>query len=157
MTPSWALQHHPRCCGSVGRQAAATPAVVPLTASHQRHPRVGVWTMTRQEAPTPPPSNPLLDGYRARRDAPPQARFARTAVHSTTLYAMPSHIARTARHACKLSAPWPIKGGAVPWPQGGRRQIALTLTLSTFTTILALNLNQNLRGLEALPPLPPRL
>jgi hypothetical protein len=41
-------------------------------------------------------------------------------------------------HACKLLPPWPIKGGAVPQPQGTGRRIAITYTLSAFTTILAL-------------------
>jgi hypothetical protein len=41
------------------------------------------------------------------------------------------------QYACKLLPPWPIKGGAVPQPQGGRR-IAITRTLSAITTILAL-------------------
>jgi hypothetical protein len=34
------------------------------------------------------------------------------------LYAMPLHVDKTVRHACKLLPPWPIKGGAVPQPQG---------------------------------------
>jgi hypothetical protein len=41
------------------------------------------------------------------------------------------------RHACKLLSPWPIKGRAIPQPQGGRRTV-ITRTLSSFTTILAL-------------------
>jgi hypothetical protein len=107
--PSPPSRHHPgHCsaiplrCGSAGRQDAATPAAVPLTTSRQLHPRVSVRMTTEREAPTPPPSKPLLDGYRARHGAPPEARFARTAVYSATLYAMPSHVARTVRHACKL-------------------------------------------------------
>jgi hypothetical protein len=63
------------------------------------------------------------------------------AVHSVALPAMPSHVARTVQHACKLPPPWHIKGGAVPWSQGDGR-IAFTRTLSAFTTILALSLNQ---------------
>jgi hypothetical protein len=146
--PSRALQRHPRRCGVTGRQDAATPAAVRPTASHQLHPRVSVRTTTQWKISTPPPSKPLLDGHRARRDAPPEARFARTAVHSVALSAMPSHVARTVRHACKLPLPWPVKGGAVPWPRGGR-QIALTRTLSAFTTILALASIKNLWDLEA--------
>jgi hypothetical protein len=42
------------------------------------------------------------------------------------------------RHTCKLLSPWPIKGRAIPQPQGTRRWIVITHTLSTFTTILAL-------------------
>jgi hypothetical protein len=86
------------------------------TTSRQLHPRVSVQTTTQQKISTPPPSKPLLDGQRARHDAPLKARFARTAVHSVALSAMPSHVARTMRHACKLPPPWLIKGGAVPWP-----------------------------------------
>jgi hypothetical protein len=88
------------------------------TASRQVHPRVSVRTMTQREISTPPPSKPLLDGHRACHDAPPEARFARTAIHSVALSAMSSHIARTVWHACKLPPLWPIKGGAVPWPRG---------------------------------------
>jgi hypothetical protein len=43
---------------------------------------------TERATPTPPPSKPLLDGYRARHDVPPEERFARTAVYSRTLYTM---------------------------------------------------------------------
>jgi hypothetical protein len=85
----------------MGRQDAATPAVVRLTASRQLHTRVSVRTTTKWEAPTPPPSKPLLDGYRARRDALPEARCARMAVYSTTLCAIPLHVIRTVRHDCK--------------------------------------------------------
>jgi hypothetical protein len=43
------------------------------------------------------------------------------------------------RHACKLLHPWPIKGGAVPQPQGGHgTTTAITHTLSAFSTILEL-------------------
>jgi hypothetical protein len=46
---------------------------------------------------------------------------------------------RIARHACKLLSPWPIKGGAVPQPQGEDTETNDTLTrLSSFTPILAL-------------------
>jgi hypothetical protein len=41
-------------------------------------------------------------------------------------------------HACKLLPPWPIKGKAVPQPQGGRGRTAITHALSAFTTIMAL-------------------
>jgi hypothetical protein len=101
-TPSRELQCHPRGCGSTGRQDVATPAVVHLTPSRQPHPQVSVRTTTREEAPTPPPSKPLLDGYRARHDALPEARFARTAVNSTTLHTISLHVIRTVRHDCKL-------------------------------------------------------
>jgi hypothetical protein len=143
--PSW---RHPRHCsaipdavGSTGLRDAATPAAVPRTASRQLHPRISTWATTERKTPTPPPSKPLLDGYRTRHDVPPEARFTRTAVYSTTLHTMPSRVARIVRRACKLPPPWSIKGGSVPWPQGVQRT-TLTRTLSAFTTILALSLNQ---------------
>jgi hypothetical protein len=101
------------------------PTTVPRTASRQRHPRISTWADTERATPTPPPSKPLLDGYRARHDVPPEARFARTAVYSTALCAIPPHVARSVWHAYKLPPPWPIKGGAVPRPQGGDREHAL--------------------------------
>jgi hypothetical protein len=91
-TPSRALHHHPQHCGGMGRQDAATPAAVHPVASHQPHPRVHIRATTKQAIPTMPPSKPLLDGYRARHDAPPDARFARTTIYSTTLYTMPLHV-----------------------------------------------------------------
>jgi hypothetical protein len=135
-TPSRAPQCHPQHYGVTGRQDVAAPATVRPTASRQSHPRVSVRTTTTREAPTPPPSKPLLGGYRARHDAPPEARFARMVIHSIALSAMPSHVARTVWHACKLPPPWPIKGGQSPCCEGG--QTTLTHMLSAFTTILAL-------------------
>jgi hypothetical protein len=78
--PSQPLQRHPRCCGNTRRQDIATPTVVPRMASRQLHPRISTWADTERATPTPPPSKPLLDGYRARHDVPQEARFARTAV-----------------------------------------------------------------------------
>jgi hypothetical protein len=66
--PSQPLQCHPRCCGN-SRQDTTTTAVVRLLAFRQPHPRVSVRTATKWEAPTRPPSKPLLGRYRARHDA----------------------------------------------------------------------------------------
>jgi hypothetical protein len=92
---------------------------------------------TEQATPTLPPSKPLLDEHMTRCDAPPDARFARTAVYSTMLYTMALHVDEIVRHACKLLPPWPIKGGGRPPAAGGGRT-AHTCTLSAFTKILAL-------------------
>jgi hypothetical protein len=135
-TPSRALHHHPQHCGGTGREDAGTPAAVRPAASRQPHPRAYVQATTERATPTSPPSKPFLDGYRAHHDAPPDTRFARTAVYSMALCAMPLHVDKIVWHTCKLPPPWPIKGGAVPQPRGGRRT-ALTCTLSAFTTILA--------------------
>jgi hypothetical protein len=124
-------QHHPGHCITIpntmggGQQDAATSAAVRPTASRQPHPRAYVRATTKRATPTTPPSKLLLDGYRARHDAPPDARFARTAVYSTTLYTMPLHVDKTVWHACKLPPPWPIKGGAVSQPQGEDEQRSL--------------------------------
>jgi hypothetical protein len=111
--PSQPLQRHPRLCGKTRRQDIATPTAVPRTTSRQRHPRISMRADTKRATPTPPPSKPLLYGYRAHHDVPPEARFARMAVYSVVLCAIP-HVAKTMRHDCKLPPPWPIKGGAVP-------------------------------------------
>jgi hypothetical protein len=91
LTPSRALHHHPQHCGGTGRQDAATLAAVRPASSHQPHPRAIVQTTTKRATPTPPPSKPLLDGYRACHDAPPDTRFTRTTVYPVALYAIPSH------------------------------------------------------------------
>jgi hypothetical protein len=101
------------------QQDTATLTVVPRTASRQRHPRISAWATTERATPAPPPSKPLLDIHRARHDIPPEARFARTAIYSTTLYTMPSYVHKTVWHTCKLLPPWPTKGGLSP----GRRRM----------------------------------
>jgi hypothetical protein len=112
------VQRHPRRCGGAGREDTTTPATVPRTASRQLHPRVSTRATTERMTPTPPPSKPLLDEYRARHDVSLEEKFTRTVVYSMTLHTMPSYVAKIVRHTCKLPPPWPRKGGAVPWPQG---------------------------------------
>jgi hypothetical protein len=116
----------PKYTVNTGQQDTATPATVLRTASHQLHPRVSTRATTKRKTPMQPPSKPLPEGYRARHDVLLEARFARTAVYSTTLHATPSHVARTVWHACKLPPPWPIKGGAVPcpWRDDGQHSLA---------------------------------
>jgi hypothetical protein len=57
-------------------------------------------------------------------------------LHGTARHA--STRRRLVQHACKLPPPWPIKGEAVPQPQGPGRWTAITYTLSAFAMILAL-------------------
>jgi hypothetical protein len=90
-TPNPALHHHHQHCGGTGRQDAAMSAAVRPAASRQPYPRVNVRTTTKRATPTSPPLKPLLDGYRARHDAPLDTRFAKTTVYSVALYAMPLH------------------------------------------------------------------
>jgi hypothetical protein len=111
-----ALCGHPRRCATIPSTAAPSPALwghgmtrhrhtrYCMTSSLRQHdPRADVRTTAKQEAPTPLSSKKLLDRHRTCRDAPPEARFARTATHSLALYAIPPHVARTVRHECKPS------------------------------------------------------
>jgi hypothetical protein len=72
-----------------------------------------------------------------------------------TLYTMPLHVDEIVWHACKLSPPWPIKGGAVPQPQGTTDNTHLHAFLPGHD--IGICLNQYLWDLEAQPPLPLRL
>jgi hypothetical protein len=114
-------QRHPGHCITIPDAVEAcsdgTPPrqlLYPRTASCQRHPRALTRAVAEQGTSTPLPSKPLLDAHRTRHDTSPEARFARTAVHSVTLYTIPLPVDKIVRHACKLLPPWPIKGGAVP-------------------------------------------
>jgi hypothetical protein len=80
-------RHHPGHCITTPDAVEAcgdgtTPRrlLYPCTASRQRHPRILTWAVAEQETSTLPPSKPLLDAHGTRHDAPPEARFARTAV-----------------------------------------------------------------------------
>jgi hypothetical protein len=96
---------HPRPCYATPRTAptaptlsstrgqdAATPATALRTERRQRLPRARL--KTPRSTTTPLPSKLLLFEHRTRHDAATRARFVRTAVNSTTLYAMPPHVAK---------------------------------------------------------------
>jgi hypothetical protein len=74
------------------------PTAVPRMASRRRHPRISARATTERATPALPPSKPLLDGHRARHDVSLEARFARTAVYSVALYAMPPHVDKIVWH-----------------------------------------------------------
>jgi hypothetical protein len=131
--PSPPSQHHPRHCITIPYTVGIRGDKMPSRRLPcARWPPVShtLESNVRMTTPRPPPSKPLLGGHRARHDAPPEARLARTAVHSVVLCAIPPHVARTVRHVCKLPPPWPIKGGAVPWPQGDNEEHSLARFLS---------------------------
>jgi hypothetical protein len=120
MRPSPPLQHHLGHCITI-------PNAVEHAATGHRHASHCASYGLMSMAPSNPhadgprtsdlnatPSRLLLETHRTHRDAPPEARFARTTVYSMALYAIPPHVARTEWHACKLLPPWPIKGGVVP-------------------------------------------
>jgi hypothetical protein len=100
-----ALCGHPRPCCTTPRTAtttpallntrgrdAATPVTAPRTDHRQRLPRARL--ETPRSTITPPPSKSPLFKHRTRHDAVTGATFARTAVNSTALYAIPPHVAK---------------------------------------------------------------
>jgi hypothetical protein len=82
-----------RCWGARG-QDVATTATVPRTAPRQRHPQIGPRTAAGRPTTTPPPSKPPLYGHRTHHDAPAGGGFARTAVSSVALLAIPPHVGK---------------------------------------------------------------
>jgi hypothetical protein len=64
---------------------------------------------------------------------------------------------RIVRHTCKLLSPWPIKGRAIPQPQGGTTGDSDHTHAFRLHRDIGTCLNQYLWDLEARPPLPPRL
>jgi hypothetical protein len=76
---------HPRPC-------CATPATAPRTDRRQRLPRARLKMPRSTTAPLP--SKLFLFEHRTRHNAVTGARFTRTAVNSTALYAMPPHVAK---------------------------------------------------------------
>jgi hypothetical protein len=140
---------HPRHHDAIPGTAAPSPMLWEYGATRRRHasccapygfPSANVRTTTKREAPTSPPSKPLVDGYRARHDALLAARFSRTVVYSATLCAIPLHVIKKCGTivsrlplACKRRGWSPSRG------RGGQRA---RHTLTAFTTILAFRLNQ---------------
>jgi hypothetical protein len=112
--PSRPLHHHTQRCGARGDR---TPPRQPLCFVR---PPVNTLEPTRGRRPDERPlrHHPRSRSCMGRHDAPPEAGFARTTVYSMALPAMPLHVGKIVWHTCKLLPPWPIKGGAVPQPQG---------------------------------------
>jgi hypothetical protein len=81
----------PTLLSARGRDAA-TPATAPRTDHRQRLPRARL--KAPQSTTTPPPSKLPLFKHRTRHNAVTGARFARTGVNSTALYAIPPHIVK---------------------------------------------------------------
>jgi hypothetical protein len=145
-----ALCGHPRHCSTTSSTTTTSPTLLKRTGTGCRHarrctlygppltapssrPTGGGWTTnlyaaTLEAAPVRTQDSPRCPNRSEIRQDGHQLRG--TAHHAFTRR-------RTVRHACKLLSPWPIKGGAVSQPQDGRR-IAITGTLSAFTTILVL-------------------
>jgi hypothetical protein len=79
----------PTLLGTRGRDVV-TPATIPHTGHYQRPPRA--LSEQLRSTTTPLPSKPLLFGHKTRHDAATGARFARTAINSTALFAIPQHV-----------------------------------------------------------------
>jgi hypothetical protein len=146
-----ALCGHPRHCSATSSTATTSPTPLKHTGTGRHHAR----HCTSYGPPlTAPSSRPTGGGQAAslyattlkvapvraqntpRRTNRSEIRQDGRQLHGTARHA--STRRRTLRHSCKLLPPWPIKGGAVPQPQGRRGRIAITRTLPAFTTILAL-------------------
>jgi hypothetical protein len=166
-----ALCGHPRHCSITPGTVATPPTLLKRTGTGRRHVR----HCTSYDLPlTPPSSQPadggrtptstllpsksLLYGHKTRHDASTGARFARTGVNSAALLAIPLHVGKIVRQDCKLPSPWPIKGGAIPQPQGAADRVDRhTRTPFAPHPDIGTRLNQYLWDLEDQPPLPPRL
>jgi hypothetical protein len=79
-----------RCWDEWG-QDIATTATVPRTGPRQRHSRNRPTAAVGQPTATPPPSKPPLYEHRTHHDASTGVGFARTAVSSAALFAIPLH------------------------------------------------------------------
>jgi hypothetical protein len=82
----------PRHCWDVRGQDLATTTTVPRTSFPSMAPSSWPTTAASQPTTTPQPSKPLLYRHRTHHDASTGARFARTAVSSTALFAIPLHV-----------------------------------------------------------------
>jgi hypothetical protein len=146
-----ALCGHPRPCSATPGTETTSPTLLERTGTGRRHachcasygppltapsnrPAGGgqttnLYTTTLESAPVRAQETPRRPNRsEIRQDG---RQLCGTARHASTRR-------RIVRHACKLLPPWPIKGGAVPQPQGTGGRIAITRTLSAFTVILAL-------------------
>jgi hypothetical protein len=145
-----ALCGHPRHCSATPGTTTTSPTLLECTGTGRRHAR----HCTPYRPPSTAPSSRPTGGGRTAslyattlevapvqaQDSPRRPNRSEIRQDGRQLRGTARHAStrrRIVRHACKLLPPWPIKGGAVPQPQGGRRR-AITRTLSAFTTILAL-------------------
>jgi hypothetical protein len=142
--PSPPLQHHAGYCDdipdAVGVHGDRTSPSLPLCLI--RTPVDGTLELARGRWPDNQPLHHHPRSHSCRstghattpqqeQDSPDGRQLRGTARHASTRR-------RIVRHTCKLLSPWPIKGRAIPQLRGRRRGIAITHTLSAFTTILAL-------------------
>jgi hypothetical protein len=145
-----ALCGHPRHCSSTPGTATTSPTLLKRTGTGRRH----ACHCTSYGPPLKAPSSRPTGGGRTAnlyattlevapvraQDTPRRPNRSKICQDGRQLRDTARHAStrrKIVRHTCKLLSPWPIKGRAIPQPQGGRRT-AITRTLSAFTTILAL-------------------
>jgi hypothetical protein len=126
-----ALCGHPRHCSAAPGTATTSPTLSKRMGTGRRHAR----HCTSYGPPSTLPSSRLADGGRAANvrtttleDAPVWAQNSPRRPNRSEILQDGRQLRGTARHAlqrrrtvwhaCKLLSPWPIKGGAVPRPQG---------------------------------------
>jgi hypothetical protein len=142
---------HPRHCSATPGAATTSPTLLERTGTRHRH----ACHCASYGPPLTAPSNQPAGGGRTAnlyattlevvpvraQDTPRHPDRSGIRQDDRQLCGTTRHAStrrRIVRHACKLLPPWPIKGEAVPQPQGTRRRIAITHTLPVFATILAL-------------------
>jgi hypothetical protein len=140
---------HPCHCSATPRTAATLPMLLERTGTGHRHDRrctsygppwttpsswsaddgrtTGHYTTTLEAAPVPVQDAPRRhDWSKIHQDG---RQLHGTARHASTRR-------RIVRYACKSPSPWPIKGRAIPQPQGTQdntqRQTVITRTLSRY-------------------------
>jgi hypothetical protein len=126
--PSLPLQHH---CNATPGTAMTSPTLLRCTGTGRRHAR---HCASYGLPPTAPSSRPASGGRASNlyattleaapvraQDSPRRPNMSEIRRDSRQLRGTARHAftrRRIVRHACKLPSPWPIKGEAVPQPQG---------------------------------------
>jgi hypothetical protein len=105
------------CWGARG-QDVATTATMPRTAPRQRHPRIGPLRWADDQLLCLHPRGRFCTSTR-RNTTPRLGRIRQDNCQLRGTRHASTH-REIVQHACKLLPPWPIKGGAVPQPQGQR-------------------------------------
>jgi hypothetical protein len=161
-----ALCGHPRHCSATLGTATTSSTLLKRTGTGRRH----AHHCTSYGLPSTPLSSRPADGDRAvnlcattLEAAPVRAQDSPRRPNRSEVRQDGRQLRHTTRHAftrtrivwyaCKLLSPWPIKGGAIPQPQGrGRRR----RTARSHAFRLSPRY-WHLPDLEDQPPLPPRL
>jgi hypothetical protein len=142
---------HPRHCSATPCTVTTSPMLLECTGTRRRHdchcaaygpPVDGTLEPARGGGRTANHCVATLEATPVRaQDAPRRLDWSAIRQDGCQLHGTARHAStrrKTVRHACKLLPPWPIKGGSPPAAEDTGRRTAITLMLSTFSTILAL-------------------